>query len=503
MTFKLAATTVAISLALPTLANATPSLITFGALSGTTDLSSFSGVLENGVDHQNVLGGMGSGLAWAGGNTFLALPDRGPNATEYNPLVDNTTSYIARFQTLKLDLIQTFNGSSYSYSLTPTLTGTTLLYSNTPLNYGAGSAGTGSVGGTSYTLGSGATVDASKYYFNGRSDNFLAGSNSSNPNNGRFDPEAIRVSNDGKSVYISDEYGPYVYQFDRATGARTNVYNLPSAFTASNLSSQGANEISRNSSGRVANKGMEGLAITPDGKTLVGFEQSPLIQDGGDGGRTNRIVTIDTVTGATKQFVYDNFLSDKNKSYNSSEILAVNDHTFLVLERDGKGLGDDSKADVKRIYKIDLNDANGDGVSGDLAVDIGSLNAGAGISGQSNLLGYAVQKSLFLDLKSALTDVGISNTNIPSKLEGMTFGEDIMEGGVLYHTLYVANDNDFLPGTAGANKFFVFKFTDADLNGSAFVNQALSVSAVPEPGNVSLLVSGLLLMTWIQRRRQR
>ena len=64
MTFKLAAMTVAISLALPTLAQATPSLIALGTLSGTTDLSSFSGVLENGVDHQNVLGGMGSGLGW-------------------------------------------------------------------------------------------------------------------------------------------------------------------------------------------------------------------------------------------------------------------------------------------------------------------------------------------------------------------------------------------------------------------------------------------------------
>lgn len=503
MTFKLAAMTVAISLALPTLAQAAPSLIALGTLSGATDLSSFSGVLENGVDHQNVLGGMGSGLAWAGGNTFLALPDRGPNATAYNPLVDNTTSYISRYQTLSLNLSQSFNGSSYSYSLTPTLTGTTLLYSNTPLNYGTGAAGTGSSGGNSYSLGSGATIDGGKYYFNGRSDNFLPGSNSTNSNNARFDPEAIRVSNDGKSVYITDEYGPYVYQFDRATGARTNVYSLPSAFTASNLSSQGASEISGNSSGRVANKGMEGLAITPDGKTLVGFEQSPLIQDGGDGGRANRIVTIDTTTGTTKQYVFDNYLTDKNKTYNSSEILAVNDHTFLVLERDGKGLGDGSNADVKRIYKVDLNDANGDGVSGDLAVDIGSLNAGAGISGQANLLGYAVQKTLFLDLKAALNAAGITNGNVPSKLEGMTFGEDITEGGVLYHTLYVANDNDFLPGTAGENKFFVFKFTDADLNGSTFVNQAISVSAVPEPANVSMLVSGLFLMAWMQRRRQR
>ena len=99
---------------------------------------------------------------------------------------------------------------------------------------------------------------------------------------------------------------------------------------------------------------MEGLAITPDGKTLVGFEQSPLIQDGGDGGRANRIVTIDVATGATHEYVYDNFLDDTRKAYNSSEILALNNHEFLVLERDGKGLGDGSTAVVKRIYKIDL-----------------------------------------------------------------------------------------------------------------------------------------------------
>lgn len=67
----------------------------------------------------------------------------------------------------------------------------------------------------------------------------------------------------------------------------------------------------------------------------------------------------------------------------------------------------------------------------------------------------------------------------------------------------MANDNDFVPGIAGDNKFFVFKFTDADLNGSQFVNQALSVSAVPEPANVSMLISGLFLMGWLQRRRQR
>ena len=111
-------------------------------------------------------------------------------------------------------------------------------------------------------------------------------------------------------------------------------------------------------------------------------------------------------------------MADKTKNYNSSEILAINDNEFLVLERDGKGLGDGSSADVKRIYKINLAGAT----------DIGALNGGAGISGEANLLTYAVNKTLFLDLKTSLVAAGIPATAIPAKLEGMAFGDDILEG---------------------------------------------------------------------------
>lgn len=55
-------------------------LIAIGKMSATArDFSQQSGLLENGVPG-DLLGGLGSGLAWAGGNVFLALPDRGPNA---------------------------------------------------------------------------------------------------------------------------------------------------------------------------------------------------------------------------------------------------------------------------------------------------------------------------------------------------------------------------------------------------------------------------------------
>jgi hypothetical protein len=142
-------------------------------------------------------------------------------------------------------------------------------------------------------------------------------------------------------------------------------------------------------------------------------------------------------------------------------VLALNSHELLVLERDGKGLGDDSKADVKRIYKIDL--ANAQDVSG--------------LSGEAALLPKAVAKTLFLDVAAALKAAGLTSAQIPAKLEGMAFGEDIVVGGVVKHTLYIGNDNDFVAvtpgGLANPNMWFVFAFDANDLAGSSFVNQKL------------------------------
>src|ERR1043166_2370314 len=191
-------------------------LIAIGTVSGTYEdfATETAAPLENGVPG-NLLGGLGSGLAYAGGTTFLALPDRGPNANAYNPLVDDTASYIARFHTFNLSLAPSFDpDSGLPFTLTPMLIDTTLLSSPTPLTYGSG-AGLGSQIDGVTPLGSGSpglnAVDHTDY-FTGRSDNFDPTWPSTNPNNARLDPESIRVSNNGQSVFISDEYGPYVYE---------------------------------------------------------------------------------------------------------------------------------------------------------------------------------------------------------------------------------------------------------------------------------------------------
>ena len=452
-------------------------LIAIGSLTGSSagayaDLSGLTSTLENGAA-ANLLGGLGSGIAWAGGNTFIATPDRGPNATTYNPLIDNTTSYITRFQTISMNLTQSSSGS-LPFTLTPTLTNTTLMSSSTPLNYGTGALGTGTVGSTNYTLGSGVpTLNSvnNTNYFTGRSDGFGAG-NSLNPDNARFDPEGVRVSNDGKSIFVSDEYGPYVYQFDRATGQRIKSFQLPADLAVANLGPTTTSEGSpTNTSGRVANKGMEGLAITPDGKTLYGIMQAPLLQDSNG---NVLIVKINIETGETSTFAYK-----LTTGSGVSEIVAINDHEFLVDERDGKGLGDGSNASVKQIFKIDLNGAHDvTGLSGDLSA-------------------YAVGKSLFLDVKAALNAKGISNSQIPAKIEGMAWGEDVTIDGLLMHTLWVANDNDFISGSAGPNNFYVFAVSDAAL--PEF--QAQQISSVPVPASAYLFGSALVGLFGYNRRK--
>ena len=423
---------------------AAPDLIALGSLdSHGADLSAeTAGTLENGLAG-NRLGGIGSGFAYAGDNTYIAIPDRGPNAVPYNPRVDDTTSYIDRFQTLTLAFTPNPPGAALPYRVTPTLVGTTLLSSATPLVYGSGTAA-GLVNGAPALNARHRT-----YYFTGRSDNFDPRVPSDSPANGRLDPEGVRVSNDGKSVYIADEYGPDIYRFDRATGRRVRSYVLPRNLAVAHPSAMGRRETASNAQGRAGNQGIEGLAITPDGRMLVGILQSHLIQDSR---RSVRIVTIDIETGAAHEYAYR--LSSASASV--SDIVAVNSHRFLVDERDGKGLGNHDAATFKKLFLIDLRGAR----------DVTAM--------RGNLAAYAVPKTGFLDIVGVLRAHGIDPRDIPAKLEGLAFGPDLVVDGATRHTLIVTSDNDFLPtvpaaghpeGVPNPTRFYVFGFDDADLPG--------------------------------------
>jgi hypothetical protein len=188
---------------------------------------------------------------------------------------------------------------------------------------------------------------------------------------------------------------------------------------------------------------MEGLAITPDGKALVGIMQGPLLQDASRKETTSllRIVKIDIASGMSKEYGYKLTAGSA-----VSDIVAINNDQFLVLERDGKGLGNKSDAEVKQLFKIDLGNAK----------EITDSSRAAAAKA-------AVKKTLFLDIVAALGKRNFESNAIPEKIEGVAFGQDVMVEGVRKHTLYIVNDNDFVSGKAGQNQIFVFGFQDGDL----------------------------------------
>ena len=164
-----------------------------------------------------------------------------------------------------------------------------------------------------------------------------------------IDSEGLVAMKDG-SFWISDEYGPHIVHFD-ATGKEIERINPFAADKRNKVGRTLPAELSK----RWPNRGMEGLTMLPDGKTLVGIMQSNLYNPSNAIGSINlaRIVTVNVDTGATAQYLY----KQDAAGLANSEITALSATSFLVIERDTKFYGIDSGTIRKNIYKVDLSKA--------------------------------------------------------------------------------------------------------------------------------------------------
>jgi hypothetical protein len=269
----------------------------------------------------------------------------------------------------------------------------------------------------------------------------------------RFDPEGVSVGVLG-TIFTSDEYGPYINEF-LGTGHLLRRIRVPERFFIENPSGDvdaDGNSLELypefNVSGRQANRGMEGLTISPSGRYLFGLMQNALIQDNGLNGNTppgrrglnNRLLRVDLLTGKTKEYVYT--VDAINQGRGVNEILAINDHQFLVLERDNRSLvptppNAAQTPNLKRIYRIDVTGAT-DVSEVDVLPETGAELAGLSIT--------PVGKSLFIDLLDPSYKVNATQTIkdvIAEKMEGLAWGPDLPDGR---HLLYVISDNDLFPG---------------------------------------------------------
>ena len=251
-----------------------------------------------------------------------------------------------------------------------------------------------------------------------------------------IDSEGLVLASDG-TFWISDEYGPHIAHFD-ATGKTIERINPFGTGT-------GSRTLPLVLAKRRPNRGMEGLTITPDGKTLVGLMQSPMYNPSSTlvtGSLVLRVVTFDIATGATKQYAY---LMDNATLTGCSEIAAITATTFLALERDGLyGGSTAAPATFKKVFKFDLagatdisdpTNAAGGKLYGGLTVEQLKDRAGLTTAGV-----VPVTKTLVLDLLA-----GISPVYPHDKAEGLALiGNDM---------LAISNDDDFGVVDNGANGF--------------------------------------------------
>lgn len=132
-------------------------------------------------------------------------------------------------------------------------------------------------------------------------------------------------------------------------------------------------------------KGFEGMALSPDGTKLYPLLEGPLVTDTNQ----NRLLIYEfdvpnqEFTGKT----YAYRLDEPYPNRAIGDMTAINDHEFLVIERDN-GQGDASNpafpnpARSKKIYKIDINQIDSEGfVKKDLVADLLNISDPLGIGG--------------------------------------------------------------------------------------------------------------------------
>ncbi|WP_274651028.1 esterase-like activity of phytase family protein [Paenibacillus humicola] len=238
------------------------------------------------------------------------------------------------------------------------------------------------------------------------------------------DLESIRFDPSGKSVWYTSEgdrslgFNPFIDQASMK-GKYLSSYSIPDAVRMDSAAG--------GSKGFRSNLALEGSSFTPDGQFYFTSMEASLYQDGEistvDNGSYSRITKYDRDGNIVAQFAYpvDPIPAKpgpgKSADNGVSDMLAINDHQFLMLERSGVQAADGSYTNYIRIYEADLDSATD--VKDMDALKTGSFKPAA--------------KRLVLILNSL---------HLPKldNIEGISWGAKLKNG---HDSLVVISDNNF------------------------------------------------------------
>jgi len=194
-----------------------------------------------------------------------------------------------------------------------------------------------------------------------------------------FDIESVQPVADG--FWLGDEFGPYLLKIDtqgRLTDVIATTLDGKPVLSPDNplIQLPGNPAVKMPVFNLKRSGGFEGLAMAKDGSKLYGLLEGPIYKDDGqveqaDGKTAIRVIEFDV---ASKKWTGRSWLypfADKGASIGDFNM--VDATTALVIERDnGAGTKDkacadpkqpkpdcfDAPAELKRVYKIEFNDAN-------------------------------------------------------------------------------------------------------------------------------------------------
>ncbi|RDW86748.1 esterase-like/phytase family protein [Aspergillus mulundensis] len=297
-----------------------------------------------------------------------------------------------------------------------------------------------------------------------------------------LDSEGLVIDNEGY-FWISDEYGPYVYRFNRegkmvlalqppqAYLPRRNGTLSFSAASAPLYSPDQLPDPEDPETGRNNNQGFEALTLSPDGKTLTVMIQSALNQEGGPKKKNRqpaRVLQYDISNPNRPQYKHEYAVSlpkyvdytDEDldeKVASQSEILHLpgSANNFLILSRDsGFGAGSSDTLSVYRqvdIFSIsnattNLKGDEYDSPAGSIASSKGKLDSDITPAEYCPFLDFNVDSELakFGLHNGGEQDSGLLNEKWESLVLVPVEPEERSKEGRAEYFLFTFSDNDFI-----------------------------------------------------------